>query len=68
VALIVFILVASLSVAIPVLYYLAAGEGARKTLDGWKAWLLANNATVMAVLLVVLGFVLIGQGISALSF
>lgn len=68
VALIVFILVASLSVAIPVLYYLAAGEGAKKTLDGWKAWLLANNATVMAVLLVVLGFVLIGQGISALSF
>jgi hypothetical protein len=67
VALVVFVAVASLSVAIPVLYYLAAGEGARQTLDGWKAWLLANNAAVMAVLFVVLGFVLIGQGISALS-
>jgi hypothetical protein len=67
VALVIFVAVASLSVGIPVLYDLAAGEGARKTLDGWKAWLLANNAAVMAVLFVVLGFVLLGQGISALS-
>jgi hypothetical protein len=68
VALVIFVAVASLSVATPVVYYLAAGEGAGKALDGWKAWLLANNAVVMAVLFVVLGFVLIGQGISALSF
>jgi hypothetical protein len=67
-ALIVFVVVASLSVAIPVLYYLAAGEGAKQTLDGWRAWLLANNSVVMTVLFIVLGFVLIGQGISALSF
>ena len=67
VALLAFVAVASLSVAIPVLYYLAAGEGAKQTLDGWKAWLLANNAAVMAVLFVVLGFVLLGQGIAALS-
>jgi hypothetical protein len=67
VALVIFVAVASLSVAIPVLYYLAAGEGAKQTLDGWKVWLLANNAAVMAVLFVVLGFVLLGQGIAALS-
>ena len=54
--------------AVPVFYYLAAGEGAKQTLDGWRAWLLANDSTVMTVLFVVLGFVLIGQGISALSF
>jgi hypothetical protein len=68
VALIVYVVVASLSVAIPVVYYLAAGESAKQTLDGWKAWLLANNSAIMTVLFVVLGFVLIGQGISALSF
>jgi hypothetical protein len=68
VALIVYVLVASLSVGIPVVYYLAAGEGAKRILDGWKAWLLANNSAIMTVLLVVLGFVLIGQGIAALSF
>lgn len=67
VALIVYVVVASLSVGIPVVYYLAAGEGARQTLDGWKAWLLANNSAIMTVLFVVLGIVLIGQGISALS-
>jgi len=67
VALIVYVVVASLSVGIPVVYYLAAGEGAKQTLDGWKAWLLANNSTIMTVLFVVLGIVLTGQGISALS-
>jgi hypothetical protein len=67
VALIVYVVVASLSVGIPVVYYLAAGESAKRTLDGWKVWLLANNAAVMAVLFVVLGVVLLGQGISALS-
>ena len=67
VALIVYVVVASLSVGIPVVYYLAAGEGAKQTLDGWKAWLLANNSAIMTVLFVVLGIVLIGQGISALS-
>jgi len=67
VALIVYVVVASLSVGIPVVYYLAAGEGAKQTLDGWKAWLLANNSTIMTVLFVVLGIVLIGQGIAALS-
>ena len=67
VALIVYVVVASLSVGIPVVYYLAAGAGAKQTLDGWKAWLLANNSAIMTVLFVVLGIVLIGQGIAALS-
>ncbi|HKO24524.1 MAG TPA: GAP family protein [Chloroflexota bacterium] len=45
-ALAVFIGMGSITVAGPVLYYLVAGERAAKTLDGWKAWLTANNATV----------------------
>jgi hypothetical protein len=36
-------------------------------LDEWKAWLAANNATVMTVLFVVFGAVLIGKGIGGLS-
>jgi hypothetical protein len=66
VALVVFLVVASITVAVPVLYYLAGGAGAQKTLDGWKAWLAANNAVVMAVLLLVLGVKLIGDGIGGL--
>jgi hypothetical protein len=37
---------ASLTVALPVLYDLAAGDGARVRLDAMKAWLVANNAAV----------------------
>jgi hypothetical protein len=66
VALVVFVLIASASVAAPVLYYLVAGESAAKTLEGWKAWLLANNATVMSVLFVVLGAKLLGDGLGGL--
>ena len=66
IGLVVFVVLGSLSVALPVLYYLAAGDGARVRLDAMKAWLVANNATVMATLLLVLGVVLIGKGIEAL--
>jgi hypothetical protein len=49
-----------------VLYYLVGGEGAKKAMDSWKAWLLANNAAVMAVLLLVMGVSLLGKGIGGL--
>jgi hypothetical protein len=61
--LLVFIILASLTVAGPVLYYLFAGQSAEKLLTTWKAWLVANNATVMFILLLVLGVVLIGEGL-----
>jgi maltodextrin utilization protein YvdJ len=38
----------------------------RGPLDRLKAWLQQNNATVMAVLVLVIGVVLIGKGISGL--
>ena len=55
VAPVLFVLIASISVAVPVLYYLAAGERAEKTLNGWKAWLIANNNVIMTLLFLVLG-------------
>jgi len=67
ISLVVFIIIASLSVAAPVLIYLTMGKKASKTLDGWKTWLIANNATVMFVLLLVLGVLLVGKGISGLT-
>ncbi len=66
-AVIVFVLIASVSIAGPVLLYLLGGEGVRHWLDELKEWLNENNATVMAVLLVIIGFVILGQGIRALS-
>jgi len=66
VVLIVLIVVGSLGIIAPVGVYFAMGDKAALVLDGWKAWLAANNATVMTVLFVVFGFVLIGKGIGGL--
>jgi hypothetical protein len=66
-ALAVFIGIGSITVAGPVLYYLVVGERAAKMLDGWKAWLTANNATVLAVLLLVIDTLLAREGIGELS-
>jgi threonine/homoserine/homoserine lactone efflux protein len=66
-AVIVFVLIASVSIAGPVLLYLFGGEGVRHWLDELKEWLNDNNATVMAVLFVVIGSVILGQGLRALS-
>jgi hypothetical protein len=65
-ALAVFVVLGSASIAVPVVFYLLGGPGAKATLDGWKAWLGANNATVMTVVLAVLGTVLLGKGIAGL--
>ncbi len=62
-----FTIVASLTIAGPVTYYLVGGESAKKTLDDMKTWLMQNNATVMTVLLLVIGVALAGDGISGLS-
>lgn len=67
VALVVFILIASLTVAVPVLTYLIMGERADEGLTAMKDWLVANNNTVMAVLLLVFAAKLIGDGIAILS-
>ena len=61
------VIIASLTIIAPVFVYFAMGTRAKMILDGWKAWLTENNATVMATLLLVIGVVLIGQGISGLT-
>ena len=61
---VIFILIASITIFVPVIYYLIAGAKAEKLLNTWKAWLIANDATVMAVLFVVFGFKLLGDGLA----
>ncbi|WP_136707638.1 GAP family protein [Agromyces sp. H66] len=63
-ALIVFTVIAAASVAVPVIAYLVASDRMAAPLERLRGWLVHNNATVMAVLLVVIGVVLIGKGIS----
>ena len=66
-ALAVFVTIGSVTVAAPVLVYLIMGERVQGGLNTLKDWLIANNNTVMAVLLVVLGAKLLGDAISILS-
>ncbi len=67
IVLVVFVLIASLGVAIPVLLNLILGSKAEHILTEMKDWLIDNNATVMAVLLVVIGAKVLGDGISILT-
>jgi threonine/homoserine/homoserine lactone efflux protein len=62
----VFTLIGACTVAIPTLGYLFLGAKAQPTLDSAKAWLSANNTTVMAVLMLVIGVSLFGKGLGAL--
>jgi threonine/homoserine/homoserine lactone efflux protein len=64
-ATIVFAVVASLGVAAPVVIYLALGDRAGPVLENLRTWLVHNNAGIMAVLLLVLGAKMVGDGISA---
>ena len=63
---VVFMVIASLSIAVPVVYMLVGGEGAKKTLEGWRTWLTANNAAVMTVLFIVIGAKLVGSGLDGI--
>ena len=67
IALVVFTVIASLGVAIPVFMFFALGDRSRELLDRLKTWMARNNGVIMAVVLLVLGVKLIGDAISGLS-
>lgn len=67
VALVVFVVVASLSILFAVGYELVGGRRAHATLDHMKEWMTEHNHAVMAVLFLVFGVVLISKGLNLLS-
>jgi hypothetical protein len=62
-----FFVIGSLTVAAVVGYHIIAGQKAARVLAAWKSWLLQHNGTLTSVLLVAVGALLIGKGISALG-
>ena len=62
----VFVVIASSTVAVPVLGYLLARDRMAAPLDRLRDWLTANNAAVMSVLLLVLGTAILGKGLGGL--
>lgn len=67
VAIVVFIVIGSATVAGPTLWYLLSPERASRPLNALKDFMAGNNAAIMLVLLVVLGVKLLGNGISGLA-
>jgi threonine/homoserine/homoserine lactone efflux protein len=63
VALAVFVFIGTLGTGAPVVFYLAMGERAQPRLAALKDWMAANNSAVIAVLLLVIGAKLIGDGV-----
>jgi threonine/homoserine/homoserine lactone efflux protein len=61
-----FVLIATIGVGTPVVLFFVLGDRSRHILDALKEWMAANNAVIMAVLLLLLGVKLIGDGISVL--
>jgi threonine/homoserine/homoserine lactone efflux protein len=61
-----FVAVGSLTIAVPVFYRLIAGKQADRHLQEWKEWLIHNKATVMFVLLLVMGTIIFGRGVGGL--
>jgi len=62
-----FMVIACATVITPVAYYALAPRRARRELEVLKTWLIAHNPIVMAVLFVLIGAKLLGDGITILS-
>lgn len=67
VAVAVFVIIASVTVAGPVLYFVVAPGSAGGPLASIKQFMSDHNAVIMCVLLLVLGVKILGQGLGALG-
>jgi threonine/homoserine/homoserine lactone efflux protein len=66
-ALVVFTIIGSLGVAIPVVMYFALGDRAGPLLARLKEWMARHNAAIMAVILLLIGVKLVGDAIAGFS-
>ena len=66
-SLVIYMLIASVGVLGPVAIFFALGDRSREILDGLRSWMTDNNATIMAVVLLILGVKLAGDAIAGLA-
>ncbi len=67
IAYLIFALIGTLGVGIPVGIYFAMGKRSEKLLAGLKDWMTAHNAVIMSVLCLIIAAKLIGDAISSLT-
>jgi len=61
-----YVLIGSVGVAAPVVWYFVARASASATLARWHVWLMANYAVVMAIVLFLFGVILVTRGLGSL--
>jgi hypothetical protein len=66
VVIVLFTAIATSTVAVPVVAHLVASTRMRGPFERLREWLVENNVTIMAVVLLVIGVVMIGDGIASL--
>ena len=66
-AYLIFALIGTLGVGIPVVIYFVMGARSEKLLAGLKDWMTQHNAVIMSVLCLIIAAKLIGDGISGLT-
>lgn len=62
-----FIVISSLAIGIPVGYALLKGDKASESLNRWKLWIISNSPKAVAILVGMVAFVLIVNGLSGMS-
>lgn len=62
IVMIVYILIASVTIIGPVVYMQIADAKSEKGLNELKGWLIQHNSAVMAVILLLIGLNLVGKG------
>jgi threonine/homoserine/homoserine lactone efflux protein len=67
IAYLIFALVGTLGVGIPVVIYFAMGDRSDKLLAGLKDWMSVNSGVIMAVICLIIAAKLIGDGIGSLG-
>jgi threonine/homoserine/homoserine lactone efflux protein len=67
VALAVFVVIATLGVGAPVVIYFVMGDRGDSILKGLHDWMARENATIMAVICLIIGAKLVGDAITALA-
>ena len=67
IAYLVFAVIGTLGVGIPVVLYFAMGDRSAKLLGQLKDWMSEHNAVIMTVLCLIIGVKLIGDAISGLT-
>jgi hypothetical protein len=64
ISLTIFLVIASLSILVPVLGWLVLGERVRQPLEQLREWMVRHNSAIVAVILLLVGVALIGSALT----